>query len=115
MPVRWRPMTGRHQRLMVALALAALALTLVLAVLGVAAAFAYASPVLLLLLPLLGGRYIGAERLERAIRRGRRSVPRRRSVVALAWRGPDRAALPRGGRLIGFSLAVRPPPASATA
>jgi hypothetical protein len=100
---------------MVALALAALGLTVALALLGIGAAFAYASPVLLLLLPLLGGRYIGAERLERAIRQGRRSAPRRRPVVAPAWRGPERAAVPRGGRLIGFSLAVRPPPASATA
>jgi hypothetical protein len=100
---------------MVALALAALGLTVALALLGIAAAFAYASPVLLLLLPLLGGRYIGAERLERAISRGRRTPARRRPALAAAWRGPERATLPRGGRLIGFSLAVRPPPAAPTA
>ena len=58
-------MTVRHERLMIGLALTACALTLLVEALGAGTAFAYAAPVLLLLLPLLGGRYVGAERLER--------------------------------------------------
>jgi hypothetical protein len=107
-------MTGRHQRLMLGLAVLALALTVVLTLLGIGAVLAYGSPVLVLLLPLLGGRYIGAERLERAIRRARRR-PRRRVATTMPVRRSPVRALPRGGRLIGFSLAVRPPPAAATA
>jgi hypothetical protein len=69
----------------------------------------YLSPALLLAIPLLVRRYpgervlIGLRRVER-VRwpRPRASVPTHRRVALLAV---------RGGRLIGCSLAVRPPPA----
>ena len=66
-------------------------------------------PALLLVIPLLARRYpgervlIGLRRVERARwPRPRASVPTHRRVVLVVV---------RGGRLIGCSLAVRPPPA----
>ena len=98
---------------MTGLALTACALTLLVEALGAGAAFAYAAPVLLLLLPLLGGRYVGAERLERMTLRARGRRRRVPPLAAPAQTGRSAAPLPRGGRLIAFSLAVRPPPAAA--
>ena len=73
-----------------------------------------AAPLLLLLLPLLAGRYVGEASIARL---AGRLMPRRRR--------PDRApaaparrtarVLPRGGRLIAAALADRGPPAPATA
>jgi hypothetical protein len=69
----------------------------------------YLLPALLLVIPLLVRRYpgervlIGLRRVERTRwPRPRASVPTHRRVVLVAV---------RGGRLIGCSLAVRPPPA----
>src|SRR4051794_23675771 len=70
------------------------------------------SPALVLLLPLLLGRYVGAERLARL---AARALPRRRRRavgVTLPARRP-RAAGARGGRLLAFALAERGPPATA--
>jgi hypothetical protein len=80
-----------------------------LELLGVEAAIAYLAPALLIFLPLLGGRYPGAEKLARAVaRRTRGQVPR---VVNRARpRGGPPRLLPRGGRLVGASLAGRGPP-----
>jgi hypothetical protein len=72
-------------------------------------AMLYLLPALLLVTPLLARRYPG-ERALIALRRVERvrwphpraSVPMHRRVVLVAV---------RGGRLIGCSLAVRPPPA----
>ncbi len=72
-------------------------------------ALLYLAPAILLVIPLLVRRYpgeralIALRRVERARwPRPRSSVPARRRVVL---------AVVRGGRLIGSSLAVRPPPA----
>jgi hypothetical protein len=72
-------------------------------------AILYLLPALLLVIVLLARRYpgehalIGLRRVERAHwPRPRSSMPARRRVVLVAV---------RGGRLIGCSLAVRPPPA----
>jgi hypothetical protein len=99
--------------------LAFAALTLVwllgLEVLGVEAAFAYLAPALLILLPLLGGRYPGDEALVRAVRR-RARAPRRPNPAAKApRRRPRGALLPRGGRLVGAALAGRAPPVRSVA
>ena len=72
-------------------------------------ALLYLAPAILLVIPLLVRRYPG-ERVLIALRRVERvrwprpraSVPTHRRVVLVAV---------RGGRLIGCSLAVRPPPA----
>jgi hypothetical protein len=72
-------------------------------------AFAYLLPALVLLLALLARRYPGERALARIARR--RARPRRRPRAAvLAHHTRPRVSLPRGGRLIAASLAVRPPP-----
>lgn len=72
------------------------------------------APVLLLVLPLLMRRYpgerallaSGAKRSQRGWARPRASAPRRHRALTVAV---------HGGRLIGRSLAVRPPPAALAA
>lgn len=102
-------MTRRDRHLLFGLAgltLAVAGLTLV----GVHSDVLLALPALLFALPLLAGRYVGEERLAKlaaafvAVRR-RPSA----SLPTTARRAP--LAVPRGGRLIASSLAVRPPPA----
>jgi hypothetical protein len=69
------------------------------------------SPALVLLLPLLAGRYVGEETLERFA--ARRSSPRRRASRAASAPLPrrrPRAVLVRGGRLLAAALAQRGPP-----
>jgi hypothetical protein len=82
-----------------------------LELLGVEAAVAYLSPALLILLPLLGGRYPGDEALARVTRRRARPVRRPpRAALPLRRHRPS-ALLPRGGRLVATALAGRGPPA----
>jgi hypothetical protein len=98
---------------MVIAAAVAAGTALLAAAFGLEQLLAYAGPLLALLLPLLAGRFIGEERIARVA--GRRRRGRRVPVAEAApptWH--LRAALvPRGGRLIARSLAVRPPPVSA--
>jgi hypothetical protein len=103
--------SGRDQRLMLRAAVATSALLLVAAIAGHPELLAYAAPVFLLAVPLLAGRYVGEERLERL--RGRRARPSRPRPAAGALPAKRQvvALLPRGGRLIAEALAVRPPPA----
>jgi hypothetical protein len=101
-------MTRRDRHLLLGLA----AMTLGLALAGIHGDVLLALPALLLALALLSGRYVGEERLARL---AAAFVPARRraattSLPAHARRSPR--ALPRGGRLIAASLAVRPPPAA---
>lgn len=101
-------MTRRDRHLLLALAgltLALAALTLV----GVHGDILLAAPVLLFALPLLAGRYLGEEQLARLVAAvaDRRRRPAS-SLPTTARRSP--LAVPRGGRLIAASLAVRPPP-----
>ena len=104
-------MTRRDRHLLfglAGLALAVAALTLV----GVSTDILLALPALLFALPLLAGRYVGEDRLARLA--AAFVATRRRptaSVPTTARRAP--LAVPRGGRLIAASLAVRPPPAPA--
>ncbi len=79
-----------------------------------APALLYAAPLLIVALPLIAGRYVGEDRIVRLARaaRGRRRGERApRLSIPLAVRRATRA-VPRGGRLIAHSLAVRPPPAA---
>jgi hypothetical protein len=80
-----------------------------LELLGVDAALAYLAPSLLILLPLLSGRYPGEEALVRAAARRARPVRRGRPAAVPRRRARD-ALLPRGGRLVGAALAGRAPP-----
>ncbi|HEV7808726.1 MAG TPA: hypothetical protein VGO80_23175 [Solirubrobacteraceae bacterium] len=94
--------------LLLGVALAAFAAVLVLP--GMSTGVLFLSPAIVLLASLLIGRYPGDERLARltttiCLRRPRR--PR----IALQAPRPRRVPMPRGGRLVATSLAVRPPPA----
>jgi hypothetical protein len=75
---------------------------------GLADALAYLLPPLVLLVALLRRRYPGERALLGLIRA--RRAGRREPVTSPTARGPCRGMMPRGGRLIACSLAVRPPP-----
>jgi hypothetical protein len=65
------------------------------------------APALLLLFPLLCGRYVG----RRALAGPRRATPRHATSLPQTARArPARRLLPRGSALIAAALAVRPPP-----
>ena len=105
-------MPRRDQRILLGLA----ALTVLLAVLqsatGVTGDVLLAAPALVLLLPLLAGRYVGEDGIARL---GALLAPvRRRPVHAVPAALPLRAprVLARGGRLIAVALAQRGPPAA---
>ncbi|HEX5223816.1 MAG TPA: hypothetical protein VFW29_01685 [Solirubrobacteraceae bacterium] len=76
---------------------------------GLTDALTYLLPPVLLLISLVGRRYPGERALLALIatrrRRGRERAHRR------SFHPRPRAAVPRGGRLLASSLAVRPPPA----
>ena len=81
-----------------------------LELLGVEAALAYLAPALLILLPLLGGRYPGDEALVRVATRRSRPANRRPPAATPPRPRPASALLPRGGRLVATALAGRGPP-----
>lgn len=71
-----------------------------------------AAPVVLLALPLLTGRYVGEEAIERIAQFiGTRAASRRRAPGRLTVRRGV-ALPPRVGALLAFALDVRPPPAA---
>jgi hypothetical protein len=73
------------------------------------------APALAMALMLLGRRYPG-ERVLIALRRKRVVLPRHRAIVTGARGGRSvEVLMARGGALLGFALAVRPPPAPASA
>jgi len=107
-------MTARDQRLLLAAAVGMSALLLIAAFAGHSDLLVYSAPLFLVAAPLLAGRYVGEQQLER-LRVGRTCAVPRRPVAAArpASRGPA-ACLPRGGRLIAEALAVRTPPLFST-
>ncbi len=68
------------------------------------------APAMLLLAALLGRRYPGERLLLAFTARARRG--RRRCAARVAASHGRVAEVPRGGLLMGFALAVRPPPCS---
>jgi len=105
-------MPARDRRVLLTGAVATSALLVVAAVAGQTDLLVYGAPLFLLAVPLLAGRYVGEERLERLrghTRRTRRRMPAAARPAVRRWV----ALLPRGGRLIAEALAVRPPPALA--
>jgi hypothetical protein len=71
-------------------------------------------PVLLAFVPLLAGRYLGAEAIERLIE-SRLAAARPRSPRRLPLpRAVRVSSVPRGGSLLASSLAKRPPPLGLT-
>jgi hypothetical protein len=103
-------MRPRDRRLLAGVAVLAM-LALGVLVHGAGPGALLAAPLLTLLAPLLVGRYLGEDHIERlaAARAPRRRPAVTRRLVAPALRAP-RVLLPRGGRLLATSLAVRPPP-----
>jgi hypothetical protein len=93
---------------------ASLVLTLcwvaILAATGATDALLFLAPALLLILPLLAGRYLGVELIVEFARRTRRSRPR--PARGAARPQAPRSWVPRGTRLIASGLAKRPPPAA---
>jgi hypothetical protein len=107
-------MPSSECRFLMALAGAVSLLLLVAAGVGHAEILAYAAPVALVALPLIGGRYIGEERIERFRRRLARGATRALRAPATPLARPRFEALvPRGSSLIAHGLAVRPPPGRA--
>ncbi|HEY1273973.1 MAG TPA: hypothetical protein VGF25_03655 [Thermoleophilaceae bacterium] len=100
---------GEQRLLVLAMVLTSIALLLAGAT-GHEELLAYAAPVLVLALPLVGGRYVGEDRLVRLASRARSRKLRPRSVAAPVGHGIARRSIPRGGLLLGEALAVRPPP-----
>jgi hypothetical protein len=107
-------MRVRDRVLLCATGAAFLAAAVAHGVAGVPSDALIAVPALLLLLPLAAGRYVGAERLVRIVRRV--APPwRQRSAPSVARRRPVLRPGPRGGLLIAASLARRGPPVRALA
>jgi hypothetical protein len=107
-------MPARERRLPLLLAALALLVAVAHGGTGVGADALIAVPGLLLLIPLVAGRYVGSDGL---VWLAARRVPRRRRSPAAAvarWR-PHRCVMPRGGRLVAASLARRGPPQSVVA
>ena len=105
------PVTRRDRQLLFVLAAIALVLAS-LTLVGVHSDVLLAMPVLVLALPLLGGRYVGEDHILR-LAAAFVAVRRRPAPALVPSTGRARHRLPRGGRLLAFSLAVRPPPAPA--
>lgn len=77
---------------------------------GVGSGLLYLAPAVALVLPLLAGRFLGADRLTALsappVRKPRRAAP---ALVATGRRAPRTVV--RGGRLVACCLARRGPPA----
>jgi len=106
-------MSRCDQRVLVALTLLSSLCLLAEAAGLLAPALLYAAPLLVVALPLIAGRYVGEERIVRFARAARgRGRGRVAPVAAPAGARRVLRSVPRGGRLIASSLAVRPPPAA---
>jgi hypothetical protein len=95
------------------LALSLIGIVVLAVLVGPTSPVLFVAPWLLVLAPLLAGRYVGERSLLRLARVAGRRPSNRRPAAATARRRPTARALPRGGGLIACSLAVRPPPLAA--
>lgn len=106
-------MPPRDRLILLGLTLLSVALAVAQSVTGLSPDVLLAVPALMLLLPLLAGRYVGEDGLLRLA--GRAILARRRSPARLGVRCRAPRVLPRGGRLIAAALAERGPPVAAAA
>ena len=95
--------------LSLAVALAAFAAALLVP--GMETGVLFLSPAIVMLAMLCTGMYVGEERLARLAAAWQERCPRRPRPAGLIPPLRPRALVPRGGRLVATSLAVRPPPA----
>lgn len=102
-------MSRRDQHVLLGLAVAMVAFAVLQPLIGVSPNLLLAAPVVMLLLPLLTGRYVGEDALVALAVRSRPP----RALSAASPTAPPRAPriLARGGRLIASALAERGPPA----
>jgi hypothetical protein len=102
-------MPRRDQRILFGLAALTVLFAVVQSATGISGDVLLAAPALILMLPLLAGRYLGEDHIARLS--AFVAPPRRRSASAWAMQ-PRRAprVLARGGRLIAVALAQRGPP-----
>lgn len=107
-------MTARDLRHLL-LALTAVGVTCVVPIaFGAPVDLLLAAPVILVALPLLCGRYVGEDTIERlALAVAARRATPRRAARAVGCRRGECALPPRAGALLAFSFDVRPPPAAA--
>jgi hypothetical protein len=107
-------MPRRDRRILLGLAALTVLFAVVQSATGISGDVLLAAPALILLLPLLAGRYVGEDgiaRLSAFVARPRRRPALARPIEPL--RAP--AVLARGGRLIAVALGRRGPPAHALA
>jgi hypothetical protein len=100
----------RDLRPLLAVAVLGVAIALAETITGLDTGLLLLSPALVLLLPLLAGRYLGAETLDRLVARRSRPTRRVRPASAPLPRPRPRATPARGGRLLAAALAERGPP-----
>lgn len=103
---------SEHRRLALSALVTAVAVV-VAGLAGNAELVAYAAPIVVLALPLVAGRYAGEERIARLAARIQRGNLHRRPTADRPLHRRVVVTVPRGGRLIADSLAVRPPPTPA--
>jgi hypothetical protein len=82
----------------------------VLALTGSTDVLLFLAPALLIAVPLFAGRYFGEELIAKLIAKQGDHRPRRSPASLLPTPRALPIRLPRGTRLIAFSLAKRPPP-----
>lgn len=106
-------MAGRHRfALLTAATLAALVACAIGAAHmdGIDTGLLYLAPALLLLWPLLGGRYVGEDAVGRLAAAHRATTRRPRGAAVPVAARRRTVLLPRGGRLLASAFATRPPP-----
>ncbi len=104
-------LSGQSPSRLTVIATALLGILAAVAVPGVAEGLAFVLPAVVLLAALVVRRYPGERVLSRLrARRLRVAHAGPRAGACCAQRSRPRARMPRGGRLIAASLAVRPPP-----
>jgi hypothetical protein len=96
---------------MAVLGVVAIAATLASTVAGMDTGVLHLAPALVLLLPLLAGRYVGEERLAALVETVDARAPRAAARLAPRLPRAPRVVAPRGGRLLAAALAGRAPPA----
>lgn len=103
-------MPRRDLRILLALCVLAVGFAVAHNAAGLSIGFLFMAPALVIAMALVAGRYVGEDKLTRFVR----ALPRVRPAVPSGRtpRLPFACLLPRGGRLIASSLAVRPPPAA---
>jgi hypothetical protein len=104
-------MARRDQRMLLALAVLSMAFAVLQHVAGINPDVLLAVPGLVLLLPLLAGRYVGEDGIARLAASAAARVRRPRAVAASGAIRRAPRILPRGGRLIATALGLRGPPA----